>query len=113
MTKSKIPRELQPWVEAKEKHRLSQKHIIMARELGMNPKGLGKLSGSKHQPWKLPLPEFIEECYFKRFKKEAPDEVLSFKQIQARQAKKKAESKARKAQARESASSAAELNADL
>lgn len=61
------------WVEAKKKFRLSSTHIQMARELGMNPKKLGSSANYKQEPWKVPLPEFIEELYFKRFKKEKPD----------------------------------------
>ncbi len=41
----------------------------MARELGMNPRRLGKIDNHKQERWKLPLPLFIEELYFKRFKK--------------------------------------------
>jgi hypothetical protein len=80
MTKS-IPKELLPWIEAKKKHRLSQKHIQMARELGLNPKGFGKLDNHKQEKWKAPLPEFIEELYYKRFNKETPDQVYSFEQL--------------------------------
>lgn len=49
----------------------------MARELGMNPAKLGKLDNHKQEPWKLPLPQFIEELYFKHFGKTAPDAVMS------------------------------------
>ncbi len=41
----------------------------MARELGMNPNMLGKLDNHKQEPWKAPLPVFIEDCYEKRFGK--------------------------------------------
>lgn len=68
---------------SQKKHRLSQKHIQMARELGLNPKGFGKLDNHKQEPWKAPLPQFIEELYYKRFKKEAPDQIFSFEQLNA------------------------------
>ena len=45
----------------------------MARELGMNPAKLGKLDNHRQEPWKLPLPQFIEELYLKRFRKTAPE----------------------------------------
>jgi len=32
----------------------------MARELGLNPHKFGKLANEKQEPWKKPLPEFIE-----------------------------------------------------
>jgi hypothetical protein len=39
----------------------------MARALGMNPKKLPSLRPSPDQRWKLPVGEFIESCYCKRF----------------------------------------------
>jgi hypothetical protein len=67
------------WIEAKKKFRLSDTHIQMAREIGMNPKKFGSLANHKQEPWKAPLPEFIEKIYFKRFKKDKPDVVKKLK----------------------------------
>ena len=44
----------------------------MARELGLNPRKLGKLSNHRQEPWKAPLPQFIEHLYLKRFGLEQP-----------------------------------------
>lgn len=96
MINKKIPKELLPWIEAKKKHRLSQKHIQMARELGMNPKAFGKFDNHKQERWKAPLPQFIENLYLKRFGKEAPDVVLSFEQINKLKIQKKETVKERK-----------------
>lgn len=63
------------WIEAKKKYHLSDMHIQMARELGMNPHKFGSLNNHKQERWKAPLPEFIEDLYYKRFKKEQPDVV--------------------------------------
>lgn len=63
------------WIEAKKKFHLSDKHIQMARELGMNPQKFGSLANHKQEKWKAPLPDFIEELYFNRFKKEKPDDI--------------------------------------
>jgi hypothetical protein len=41
----------------------------------MEPRQLGKIDNHKQEPWKAPLPEFIEKLYWKRFKKERPDDV--------------------------------------
>ena len=41
----------------------------LARELGLNP---GKLSNHGQEPWKAPLPQFIEHLYLKRFGREQP-----------------------------------------
>ena len=60
---SKI-KNLEAWLEAKKRFRLSDTQIQMARELGMNPKKFGKYANHKQEPWKLPLPLFIEECYY-------------------------------------------------
>ena len=43
----------------------------------MNPKKLGKLDNDDQEPWKLPLPAFIESLYRKRFGKVRPDVVHS------------------------------------
>jgi hypothetical protein len=84
-----IPNDLKPWIEAKKRHRLSQLHIQMARELGMNPKRFGKIDNHRQEPWKAPLPIFIESLYFKRFGKERPDKVRSFVEMAAARAAKK------------------------
>ena len=64
----------------------------MARELGLNPNELGKIDNHKQEEWKLPLPQFIEEIYFKRFKKDKPDNIRSIEQI-AKEHKQKREEK--------------------
>lgn len=53
----------------------------MARELGMNPKSFGKLANYRQEKWKLPLPQFIEELYFKRFGRAQPEQVASIEQV--------------------------------
>ena len=65
-----MPASLQPWIDARRRFHLSHEHVQMARELGMNPKKLGKLDNHDQEPWKLPLPEFIRKLYSKRFGKE-------------------------------------------
>ena len=52
----------------------------MARELGMNPSKLGKLDNNDQEPRKMPLREYIEHLYFKRFSKERPDTELSIEE---------------------------------
>ena len=79
--KTKKPNQkLQSWIDARQRHHLSHAHVQMARELGMNPAKLGKLDNHKQEPWKLPLPQFIEEFYFKRFGKTVPDAVVSIEE---------------------------------
>jgi len=63
------------WVEAKRKYHLTSKHIQMARELGLNPKKLGGMANHKQEPWKVPLPQYIEILYYKHFKKEKPEKI--------------------------------------
>jgi hypothetical protein len=55
-----VPPKLQPWIEARRRHRLSHAHVQMARELGLNPKKLGAIDNHDQESWKLPLPQFIE-----------------------------------------------------
>lgn len=66
---------------AQKRHRLSDKQVQMARELGLNPDKLGKIDNHRQEPWKAPLPQFIEHIYFKRFKREEPETVKPLKQI--------------------------------
>jgi hypothetical protein len=77
----KIPEKYQIWIDARKRFHLSHSQIQMARELGMNPKNFGKLSTHKQETWKAPLPVFIENLYFKRYKKEKPDTVKSIEQM--------------------------------
>jgi hypothetical protein len=90
MSKKKLPQKLIPWLEAKKRHRLSDMHIQMARELGMNPKKLGKLDNHKQEPWKLPLPQFIEKCYLKSFKRPRPEKIVALGKIPSATASKPA-----------------------
>ena len=74
----------------------------MARELGMNPKKFGSLANTKQEPWKLPLPDFIEELYFKYFKKDHPDNVRSIEQMVKDYNRKKEERRERRLKEKES-----------
>lgn len=94
--KKKIPGKYKKWIDARKKYHLSNAHIQMAQELGMNPKKFGSLANHRQEPWKLPLSEFIEECYFKRFKKYRPDRVLSIENRIKEVNRKKEEQKQKK-----------------
>ncbi|MBI4589597.1 MAG: hypothetical protein HY725_12225 [Candidatus Rokubacteria bacterium] len=80
MSRGRLPERLQVWIDARKRHRLSHAHVQMARELGLNPKRLGKLDNHGQEPWKRPLPEFIEHLYLKRFGKRRPDVVVSIEE---------------------------------
>lgn len=56
------------WKEAYRKCRLSTRHIQMAKELGLNPRSLIKNIPNQHEQWKLPVRDWIENMYEKRFK---------------------------------------------
>ena len=88
---------LQAWIIARQRHRLSHAHVQMARELGMNPKSLGKLDNHRQEPWKLPLPLFIEELYERRFGRARPEHVLSIEERERKHASKKAARKSARA----------------
>ena len=94
---------LQNWIEARKRFHLSHAHVQMARELGMNPKKLGKLDNHRQEPWKAPLPEFIEHLYFKRFGRERPEVVMSVEErARAKEAKRATQKEAkRRARARD------------
>ena len=90
MSRGRIPERLQVWIDARERHHLSHAHVQMARELGLNPKKLGKLDNHQQEPWKLPLPAYIEQLYFKRFAKRSPEVVVSIEERARREEDKKA-----------------------
>jgi hypothetical protein len=90
MSSGQIPERLQVWIDARTRHHLSHAHVQMARELGMNPDKLGKIDNHQQEPWKLPLPEFIEHLYFKRFGKRRPDVVVSIEDRARQEADRKA-----------------------
>ena len=97
MAKSQaIPEKYRIWIEVRKRYRLSDAQVQMARELGLNPRKFGKLANERQEPWKKPLPEFIEEIYFKRFKKKQPDIVRSIEQLIQDQREKKEERKTRR-----------------
>jgi hypothetical protein len=78
--KIKINQQMQKWIEARRGRHLSHSQVQMARELGLNPAKLGKIDNHKQEPWKLPLPRFIEQLYFERFGKTTPDNVASIEE---------------------------------
>ena len=91
---------LEKWMVAQKRHRLSDKQVQMARELGLNPDKLGKIDNHKQEASKAPLPQFIESIYFKRFKRENPETVKPLKQIMAEMEVKKKQQKAKKEERR-------------
>src|SRR5271157_2080233 len=108
---AKIPLDLQPWIEARKRFRLSHAHVQMARELGLNPKKLGKLANHDQEPWKLPLQDFIVKLYIKRFGRARPEAIRSIEEIAvAKQAKKQAKKAARAAASQPSGQDAAQDN---
>ena len=90
MSKKKLNQKLQAWVEARKRYRLSHAQVQMARELGMNPKKLGSLANHDQEPWKMPLPEYIEHLYEKRFGGTRPESVMSIEESARLQERKKA-----------------------
>lgn len=102
--KQRIPEDLQRWIDARKQYHLSHAHIQMARELGMNPKRLGSKANQRQEPWKAPLPIFIEDLYQKRFGKDRPDRVLSIEDRVKELATKKAAQRERRRARRLSAS---------
>lgn len=102
MSKQKqLSRKYQQWIDARKRHKLSHTHIQMARELGMNPKKFSKLDNRKQEPWKAPLPIFIEDLYFKRFGKERPENVRSIEQMVKDKKRKQFERKQRRLRTKE------------
>ena len=100
----KIPADLQIWIEARKRFKLSHVQVQMARELGMNPKKLGAsclVPRHGQEPWKAPLPQFIEELYFGRFSRAVPERVISLEERARELAEKKRQRREARAKERE------------
>jgi hypothetical protein len=95
-----VPPKLQAWIHARKRHGPSHAQVQMAREPGMGPTKLGSIDNHRQEPWKAPLPEFIEHLYFKRFGREQPEVVVSIeeraRQLQQQKAGRKAAKAARR-----------------
>ena len=101
-----VPPALQAWIQARGRHHLSHAHVQMARELGMNPKRMGSIDNHDQEPWKAPLPQFIEDLYLKRFGRERPEVVVTVEQRARELEEKKRQKREKKKAAREAAASA-------
>ncbi|RYD61751.1 MAG: hypothetical protein EOP84_35350 [Verrucomicrobiaceae bacterium] len=86
--KNLTPR-FQVWVDARTKFRLSHVHIQMAREIGLNPKKLGSIANHDQERWKLPLPQFIEKLYRKRFGRDRPEVEMTIEEMARKKRKQK------------------------
>ena len=75
----------------------------------MNPKKFGDLANTKQEPWKLPLPDFIEKLYLKYFKKNQPDNVRSIEQMVKDYNKKKEDCRDRRLKEKESQQSGEDI----
>lgn len=97
MAGKKPNQKMQAWIDARKRHQLTDAQVQMARELGMNPAKLGKIDNHNQEPWKAPLPEYIERLYRKQFGKPCPDHVLSIEErCRLEQEKKEAKRAARR-----------------
>ncbi len=92
---------MQAWIDVRKRHHLSHAHVQMARELGMNPKKLGQKDNHRQEPWKMPLKQFIEHLYRKRFGKDRPDSVMSIEDRIRREEERKARKREAKLQRRQ------------
>jgi hypothetical protein len=62
----------------------------------LNPKKCGHIANEKLEPWKAPLPAFIERIYFKRYGREHPVDVKSVEEVLRAKEKKKEERRKKK-----------------
>lgn len=87
---NRLPPQLQAWADARRRFRLSHAQVAMARELGLNPRKFGHLGNHRQEPWKAPLPVFIEDLYLKRFGRAQPEVVLTIEEHHRRDQQRKA-----------------------
>ncbi|XZE54453.1 hypothetical protein SH139x_000418 [Planctomycetaceae bacterium SH139] len=92
--KNRIPHKFLPWIDVRKRYHLSHAQVQMARELGLSPKNFPSYADRKDQPWKRPLPQFIEMLYEQQFGKSCPDVIYTMEEIAAAQVAKRAARKA-------------------
>jgi hypothetical protein len=85
-----LPPQVQVWVDARRRYGLSHAQVAMARELGLNPRKFGQLANHRQEPWKAPLPLFIEHLYLERFGRERPEVVVPVEERHRQEQRKKA-----------------------
>lgn len=73
--------ELLRWLRVKRQCALTDAHVQMARELGMNPKRLLASETPTPGPNQTPPSQRIESLYLRRFKKPLPDSVVPLRQL--------------------------------
>ena len=98
---NKLPKRLQGWIDARKRYHLSHAHVQMARELGLNPRKLGGKANRDQEPWKAPLPVFIECLYQERFGRESPERVVSIEQYVAEKVRNYSAEKAKRERRKE------------
>lgn len=86
----------QAWIDARKRQRLSHAQVQMPRELGMNPRKLGGIDNHRQEPWKAPLPRFIEHLDRERLGRGAPLDVRPLEERARQAAAKKAAKQARR-----------------
>ncbi len=86
MAKKRRAHDDEAWRNAKKICRLTARQVGMARELGMNPRKLPGLRPNPRERWKLPVGEFIEERYRKKFGRDPRDHDPRGWDLSARQA---------------------------
>jgi len=91
-----IPISLRPWIEARQRFRLSASNAKACPLPTGSPKKFGKLANHHQEPWKRPLPDFIAALYVKRFGKPIPALVKTIEEIAAAALAKKRAKKTRK-----------------
>jgi hypothetical protein len=85
MAKKRRTHDEEAWTNATKICRLEVRQVEMARALGMNPRKLPGLRPSPQERWKLPVGEFIEQRYRKRFGGHPRDEDSRGPEARSRQ----------------------------
>jgi hypothetical protein len=73
--------QLQTWMKAKRRCRLTDAHVQMARELRMNPQRLTESMSNMRELTQAPVAQRIESLYLKRFKRPQPDSIPPLRQL--------------------------------
>ena len=64
------------WEEAKKKCKLNAEILMMAKEMGLNPRSLIKNIPNKSEQWKAPVSVWIQDMYEERQAKSSKKRAL-------------------------------------
>jgi hypothetical protein len=75
-----LPEQIAASTRRMRQHKVAPTDLDLSHPIDLVVLSVSKIDNHKQEPWKLPLPQFIEELYLKRFGKTALDAMMSIEE---------------------------------